>query len=248
MTEVLEFRRIVEPAPSVEVDPRRDEARDILARHPLFQPLGAGDIARLVAGGRSFRRARGERVFARGEAGGELLLVLTGAIRVSVFARSGAEIVHNVIQAGEACGEVSLLDARPRSADAFALADCEFLAIGREATLKLLAGRPDVAANALIVLCERLRRACPQVEDALFLGTQSRLAHAILRQAQPVGGVELRLRATQKQLGEMIGLSRESTNKQLQIWVRRGWIEIEKGGVLVRDPAALANVASPQAD
>lgn len=248
MTEVLEFRRIAESAPPADHAPGRGEAREILARHPLFQPLAAGDIARLVAGGRSLRRTRGERVFARGEAGGELLLVLSGAIRVSVFARSGAEIVHNVIQAGEACGEISLLDARPRSADAVAIADCELLAIGREPALKLLAGRSDVAANALVVLCERLRRACPQVEDALFLGTQSRLAHAILRQAQPVGGVELRLRATQKQLGEMIGLSRESTNKQLQVWVRRGWIEIEKGGVLVRDPAALSNVASPQAD
>lgn len=248
MTELLE-RRMLDEAPSpVGPGSRRDEACEILGRHPMFQPLGRADLLRLVAGGRMRRFGRGERVFARGEPGGELLLVLSGAIKVSVSARSGAEIVHNVIQAGEACGEVSLLDARPRSADAVALAECDLLAIGREPALTFLAGRPEVAANAFVVLCERLRRACHQVEDALFFGTQSRLAHVILRQAQPVGGVELRLRATQKQLGEMIGLSRESTNKQLQIWVRRGWIEVEKGGVLVRDPAALAGIASPQPD
>lgn len=248
MTDLLDRRHDEDVALVPRPDALREEAEAILARHPLFQPLGEAVIARLVDGGRLSRGERGRLIFARGDAGGRLLLVLNGAVKVSVSARSGVEIVHNVIQAGEAFGEISLIDGRPRSADALALADCDILSIDRAAALEALAGRPDAAANALVVLCERLRRACHQVEDALFLDTASRLAHAILRSAQPVGGLELRLRATQKQLGEMIGLSRESTNKLLQNWVRRGWIEVEKGGVLVRDPAALSAVADPQAE
>lgn len=247
MTDLLE-RQHDEDSATAQPESGRDAAEVILCRHPLFQPLGRAGVARLVDGGRRARHERGERIFARGDVGGQLTILLSGAVKISVCARSGVEIVHNVIQAGESFGEISLLDGQRRSADAIALADCEVMTIGREAALKALAARPDVAANAFVVLCERLRRARHQVEDALFLDTPARLAHVILRKAQPVGGIELRLRATQKQLGEMIGLSRESTNKLLQVWVRSGWVEVEKGGVLVRDPAALSEIADPQGD
>jgi DNA-binding Lrp family transcriptional regulator len=47
---------------------------------------------------------------------------------------------------------------------------------------------------------------------------------------------------TQRDLGQMIGMSRESTNKQLKAWQRAGWIEIVKGGLEFRDLDALAAV------
>jgi CRP-like cAMP-binding protein len=219
----------------------------MLAEHPLTSWLAAAELDRLAALARSQRFERGEQVFARGEPGGAILLVLSGAVRVTAAARSGAEIVYSVVQAGECFGEIGLLDGRPRSADAAAVADSLVATIARRDVLPLLTARPDAALATLSVLCDRMRRLSPQVEDALFLDTPARLANAILRHAQPSGGVELRLRATQKQLGELIGLSRESTNKQLQVWARKNWIEIEKGGVVVRDPAALSAIcASPR--
>ena len=42
----------------------------------------------------------------------------------------------------------------------------------------------------------------------------------------------------------MIGRSRESTNKQLRAWAKRGWIKLERGGVSVLAPGKLAAVAA----
>jgi hypothetical protein len=41
----------------------------------------------------------------------------------------------------------------------------------------------------------------------------------------------------------MIGISRESTNKQLRAWAKRGWIRLERGGVNVVSPDKLAAIA-----
>jgi CRP-like cAMP-binding protein len=50
---------------------------------------------------------------------------------------------------------------------------------------------------------------------------------------------------TQRELGEMIGMSRESTNKQLREWEERDWVRIERGGITVLAPEALAAIGAP---
>ncbi len=37
----------------------------------------------------------------------------------------------------------------------------------------------------------------------------------------------------------MIGVSRESTNKQLRSWQRRKWLKLERGGMVIIVPDAL---------
>ena len=44
---------------------------------------------------------------------------------------------------------------------------------------------------------------------------------------------------TQKELGHMVGLSRESTNKHLRDWAEAGWIGLDRGGCRLLNPAAL---------
>jgi hypothetical protein len=43
-------------------------------------------------------------------------------------------------------------------------------------------------------------------------------------------------------------MSRESTNKQLRAWAKRGWIRLERGGVGVLALDKLAAIAAEGAD
>jgi len=45
----------------------------------------------------------------------------------------------------------------------------------------------------------------------------------------------------------MIGMSRESTNKQLRDWQERKWVRLERGGIVVLQPEALAALARANA-
>ncbi len=46
----------------------------------------------------------------------------------------------------------------------------------------------------------------------------------------------------------MIGMSRESTNKQLRDWEDRNWVRLERGGVVVLEPDALAALARARSE
>ena len=88
---------------------------------------------------------------------------------------------------------------------------------------------------------QSLRNTTEQVEDLMFLDLPGRLAKTLLRLCETDPRAAVRL--TQRELGEIVGISRERINKQLRAWAQKRWIELEKGGVVVRNPAALARYA-----
>ena len=51
---------------------------------------------------------------------------------------------------------------------------------------------------------------------------------------------------SQRELGNLVGASREKVNRQLQVWRRAGIITIEEGTILIRDPAALLPIDRPR--
>jgi DNA-binding transcriptional LysR family regulator len=38
---------------------------------------------------------------------------------------------------------------------------------------------------------------------------------------------------TQQEISEMVGMTRESINKQLRVWATRGWVRLEHGAIVV---------------
>jgi CRP/FNR family transcriptional regulator, cyclic AMP receptor protein len=218
-----------------------DERREIFARHPFFGSFSPGEIDAVIAHAHPLVCAKGEVLFCKGDPGRGLLAVMRGTVKISVLSEDGREIVLNLMRDGDIFGEIALLDGQPRSADATALTECELLTVDRRDFLPLLREKPDLALRLMELLCQRLRHTSEQVEDLMFLDLPSRLAKVLLRLAGPETHA---IRITQKELGEIIGMSRESTNKQLRAWEERGWVRLEKGGVVITNPAALSRHAS----
>jgi CRP-like cAMP-binding protein len=90
-------------------------------------------------------------------------------------------------------------------------------------------------------LCARLRRTSEQVQDVMFLHAPARLAKALLRLADKQ---ERKAKITQRDISQIIGLSREMTNRQLRIWERANWVKLERGGVVLVQPRQLEKVAA----
>jgi len=98
------------------------------------------------------------------------------------------------------------------------------------------------------VVCMRLRRTSEQVEDIVFLGLPERLAKALLRlHTRSTANPDNMIRITQRDLSQMIGASRESANKLLRDWQRRGWLKLRRGGLILTNPKALAAMVSEAA-
>jgi CRP/FNR family transcriptional regulator, cyclic AMP receptor protein len=126
-----------------------------------------------------------------------------------------------------------------------AMTDCELMVIDRREFVPLVESRPDIALRLIEVLCGRLRHTSEQIEDMMFLDLPARLAKTLLRLA---GNAKLssqgRVTITQREIGQFIGMSRESTNKQLRLWEQQKWVRLERGGVVVLAPDPLAEIAN----
>jgi CRP/FNR family transcriptional regulator, cyclic AMP receptor protein len=216
------------------------EKQAVLAGHPMFGQLSPEERDRLVTYMRVARHPRRAVLFRKGDPGTNMMVVLRGRVKICTHSDDGKELVLNIVNPGEVFGEIALLDGSDRTADAVTLDDCELLILERRDFVPFLGRHPEACMKLFRVLCERIRRTSELLEEALFLEGPSRLAKRLVRLAEVFGkpvrkGVRIDLRLSQQQLGSMVGMSRESMNKQLGQWRREELIEFEDGHITIRD-------------
>jgi CRP-like cAMP-binding protein len=124
-----------------------------------FDGLSEDEAHRLVARGTILECEAGDRVLKRGGTGRNIFVVLEGTLEV----RDGARIV-NVLNAGDAFGEMAFLLERPRSFDVDAAVDgTRVLSLSEGALRRMIADDAGLAAKVLFnvsrLLCVRLIRA-----------------------------------------------------------------------------------------
>jgi CRP/FNR family transcriptional regulator, cyclic AMP receptor protein len=224
--------------------PTHEEKRQIFQQHFLLGKLSPNEIDALISYARVERYPAGREIFAKGSPGQSLMAVLSGSVKISSLSVGGKEVVFAIYNTGDIFGDMSVLDGGERSADAAAMTDCELLVLSRRDILPLLENRADLCMILLRMLCHRLRQTSEQVEDVMFRHLESRVAKALLQLVERVGlrglhspSVELHL--SQREIGNMAGGSRESVNKILQNWHRRGLIDLSKGSIMIRDIKAI---------
>ena len=221
------------------------ERRQILRRSALFARLPDDEIDAILDHAVIRRYAADAQIFYKGDPGTSMMAVLRGRVVVRAPSFEGKEVILNIINEGEIFGEIALLDGKERTADVTAMTDCELLVVSRRSFLPLLE-RPDITRELLNLLCERLRRTSEQVEDVLFLDLEARLAKTLLRFAKaggaPQAGARTVLGMSQREFANLVGASRQKVNRQLQVWRRAGIIAINKGAILICDPAALQSL------
>jgi len=222
---------------------------EILRSHPLFGPLGADALTRLASYAHTRTVKAGATIFERGDPGTSLFAVLRGTVRISNQSADGKDAVLNMIAAGGIFGEIALLDGQPRTADACTVTDCELMQIDRRDFVPLVTENPEIALKLIEILCGRIRHTSEQVEDMTFLNLAARLAKTLLwLSAQSGASAPTKVSITQREIGQIIGMSRESTNKQLREWEDKKWVKLERGGVVVLDPRPLTAIVDAPDD
>jgi CRP/FNR family transcriptional regulator/CRP/FNR family cyclic AMP-dependent transcriptional regulator len=209
---------------------------------PLLARLPGPELRALASHGRVHSYPAGTFIFREGDAGDSLHILIEGQVRVAVLSPSGEEVSIALLGPGEFVGDLALLDGRPRSASAIASGPTKTLVVTRRDFRQWLGERPAAALALLEALSLRVRRTDEALADIAVLDLPHRLAKRLLSLAADAsndGAARPKLRITQSELASMLGLSRESVNKQLNQFARRGWIELGRGTVTVLDAEAL---------
>jgi CRP/FNR family transcriptional regulator, cyclic AMP receptor protein len=230
------------------LQPRPLDGRAMLGTIGVFEGLSRRELDLLHAiTGTKRLRAR-EVLFRKGDPGSALYGVLRGRLRVFSSGHDLKEVVFRFIEPGDVLGEVALFDAQVRSATVEAVEACELLTLQRRDLLPFLEQYPRVAIKLAAVLARSLRDLSQRVEDGLSLTIPARLARKLLALVRThgsavAGGVRIEQRLPQHILGELVGATRESVNKQMRAWGDEGLIRMDAGFVTLLKPEAIERLA-----
>jgi CRP-like cAMP-binding protein len=221
------------------------EATQLLGAHPVFGELSQAQLKSLCSFAHGRTAARGATIFNKGDVGDSLYAIHSGMVKISAALPDGRQTIFNLLSDGEIFGEIALLDGRARSADAVAMTKCDLIVIDRRDFLNFLQNEPKAALRLIEFLCARLRFASEHFEEQVALGVPARLARAMLRLARNARRVPRgqRITATQQELSEIVGASRETINKYLRAWEELGLIMLQRGGLVITDRQTLTDIA-----
>lgn len=210
--------------------------------------IGEADRQAVLGVGRRRPMASGEVLFREGDDAYEVLIVLSGIVKIWVASASGRVVILDVLDPGSVMGEMSVVDGGARSASASALGDGELFVVPATRLRSLLETHPGITIELLRVVTERLRGASRRQLEFSAGDALGHLCRAIVqladRYAQEADGVrEVLLPMAQGDVGAWGGLSREAVVKGLKALRRLGWVEGEGRRLRLLDEAALLDRA-----
>ena len=204
---------------------------DLLGRTPLFGSLDEAERRAVADEMREVSFDPSQVIFARGDIGREIYLVVNGRVRLSVLTAEGRELSFAHAEPGAIFGEIAMLDGGPRSADATAVNKVTALCLSKPAFKRLMETQPHVADAAVRFLCTRLRDADQQLEAIALYPIEGRLARFFLAAARAKapgseeGRVTIDLPMSQSELALLIGASRPKVNTALSMLEDSGALE-----------------------
>lgn len=215
-----------------------------LAGIPLLAGVAEADCRALAARCRVRGFRAGDILFHEEDAGHSLYFLYSGRVKIVRVTEDGEETLLHVYHAGECFGELSLLDAGPRSATAIVLEAATVLILHRDDFLALVERYPVVAVALMQRMSTMVRRLNQQLQDALSLDLSGRLSKRLLELAEVFSettphGVRIGLRLTQQELAHMVGATRSRVNICLAMLQKRGILTADRKGIILHKPEEL---------
>jgi CRP/FNR family transcriptional regulator, cyclic AMP receptor protein len=214
-----------------------------LAKCRLFKGVDTQAFNFVVNAAAAFKLVSGQNLFLHGDDGASMYVVLAGRLEVYTLTEAGRKVSLNIVGVGECIGEISMLDASPRSATIVVQEDAILQPISKSTFVAASAQSNSLALNMIDILCDRFRWVSSSVEDFAILSLDRRLARRLLlldsRFSNPQGEISI----TQNDLADFAGASREATNKVLMQWKVSDLIEMRRGTIKLLSKDKLDKIA-----
>jgi len=223
---------------------RSADVVELLGRVPAFATLEPSDLERIaeVAVPRQFEP--GQVVFREGDASDTCYVVREGHARAIRTHGDGRTITLATFGPGDIFGELAMFEDERRSATIEAIEPTSVVGVLGPDMRRLMKEHPEIAARLVIALGRRLREMNERLSRQSFQTVQSRVAVVLSELvAQEIAdgkdAADVLVTATQADLAQLAGSSRESASRFLAVLERAGVISQGRGRLVVHHPGAL---------
>lgn len=221
----------------------------LLGRVDLFSELSRNELARLASVAIPRHYEAGTRVFREGDRGDVCHVMRSGRARVVRQHHAGREITLANLGPGDVFGELAMLDGEIRSATVEAITNVETLAFVANDMRRLLAAAPEVSLKLLKAVVRRLKQANERISTQSFQTVSGRVAKSLLQlgreSALPSRTTAKRtsatIYATQAEIAQLAGTSRESVSRFISTLKRAGVVKCGRARITIEDPEALTS-------
>ncbi len=226
---------------------RSAEVVELLARVPVFSTLERPDLERIAALAVPRQFEPGQVVFREGDASDTCYIVRAGRARAMREHTGGRTITLATFGPGDFFGELAMFEDERRSATVEAIEPTSVVAVLGPDMRRLMIEHPGISARLVIALGRRLRETNERLSRQSFQTVQSRVA-VVLSELSSAAGArqpamdaqqDVLVTATQADLAQLAGSSRESASRFLAVLERAGVISQGRGRLVVHDPEAL---------
>jgi len=205
-----------------------------LSRIDLFSNLPHTDLRQLSELLHRKTFSAGKSLMTVDQTGEVVYFILSGTVKIHVEQEDGADVSISILGPGEVIGEMSALDQTNRSASVVTLEETTLLWMDRDTFRHCLAAIPTLACNLACTLSARLRSANEQIQSLATVEVETRIARRILAFAESYGRtlsngeLLIPIRLTQSDIANLVGASREHTNKILVSYKERGYLSVDQ--------------------
>jgi CRP/FNR family transcriptional regulator, cyclic AMP receptor protein len=225
-----------------------EEVVELLGGVPVFSTLVREDLQRIAqfAVPRAFEP--GEVVFREGDASDTCYVVRDGRARAVRTHTDGRTLTLATLGPGDIFGELALFEDERRSATIEALERTSAVAVLGPDMRRLMSEHAEISSRLVIALGRRLRETNERLSRQSFQTVQSRVAVVLSqlveqqsadRDGNGAAGGDVLVTATQADLAQLAGSSRESASRFLAVLERAGVISQGRGRLVVHDAEAL---------
>lgn len=177
--------------------------------------------------------------------------ILSGEVQANHVDSEGREILYHIMVPGDCFGEVAVIDDAPRAQTTVARVDSQLAVLKRKDYERLSAQYPSINQVLLKQQCQRLRMAFGLLETASIGNLRQKLLKRLQSLAELHGeelcsdaiqrGRRLTITLSQEELGRMLGVSRQSINRELGALQKQGCLLVEDGYIVLFDTDTTEN-------
>jgi CRP/FNR family transcriptional regulator len=216
----------------------------LLGRVPVFETLAPPDLERVAQVAVPRRFAAHQVIFREGDASDTCYVVESGHARAMREHADGRTIALAHFGPGDIFGELAMFDDEKRSATVEAIEDIKAIAILGADMRRLLREHADISYKLVIALGRRLRQTNERLARQSFQTVQSRVASVLAQlvaqaRAEGADDGDVLVVATQAEVAQLAGSSRESASRFLAVLERAGIVSQGRGRLIVHEPDAL---------
>jgi CRP/FNR family transcriptional regulator, dissimilatory nitrate respiration regulator len=215
----------------------------LLSHLPLFNSLQPNELARITAGTKEIKIAKGETLFRKGDPCVGFHLIVYGQIKLAFTSANGNEKVVEILNQGQSFGEALMFMEKPYIVFAQALADAQLLHIAKDVIFEQIDHHPKLARKMIAGLSMRLHQLIQDVESYSLKSGRERIIGYLLSQigdaTAETTSVTITLPTSKGTIASRLNLTQEHFSRILHELGQEGLIIVRGRQVTLPDLSAL---------